>query len=84
MALTSQCPKNKTEVYEASKGIGCGVDDYGNNRYMCLPNEKKSSLVEFCFNGVMGIEEKGKQIEIKKKIYIYTTNLSYKRCVVQH
>lgn len=60
MALSSQCPKNKTEVNEASTRIGCGVDAYGNSQYMCIPNEKKSSLVEFCFNGVMGIEEKGK------------------------
>lgn len=63
MALTYGCPKNKTEVYEASTRIGCGVDDYGNNQYMCIPNEKKSSLVEFCFNGVMGIEEKGNCLE---------------------
>lgn len=63
MALTSQCPKNETEVYEASKRIGCGVDFYGNNQYMCIPNEKKSSLVEFCFDGAMGIEEKGNCLE---------------------
>lgn len=63
MALTSQCPKNETEVYEASKRIGCGVDLYGNNQYMCIPNEKKSSLVEFCFDGAMGIEEKGNCLE---------------------
>lgn len=74
MALTSQCPKNETEVYEASKRIGCGVDLYGNNQYMCIPNEKKSSLVEFCFDGAMGIEEKGEQIEIKKQRKIFTTN----------
>lgn len=64
MVLTSKCPQNKTEVEEASKRIGCGVDVYENNQYMCLPNEKKSSLVEFCFDGLMGIEEKG--------IYSYT------------
>lgn len=63
MALSSQCPKNKTEVNEASTRIGCGVDAYGNSQYMCIPNEKKSSLVEFCFNGVMGIEEKGNCLE---------------------
>lgn len=63
MALTSQCPKNKTEVYEASKRIGCGVDLYGNNQYMCLPNYNKSFLVEFCFDDVMGIEEKGNCLE---------------------
>lgn len=63
MALTSRCPENKTEVQEASKRIGCGVDDYGNIQYMCIPNEEKSSLVEFCFNGVMGIEKKGNCLE---------------------
>lgn len=63
MALTSRCPENKTEVYEASKRIGCGVDDYGNIQYMCMPNVEKSSLVEFCFNGAMGIEEKGNCLE---------------------
>lgn len=63
MALTSRCPENETEVYEASKRIGCGVDDYENIQYMCMPNVEKSFLVEFCFNGAMGIEEKGKQME---------------------
>lgn len=63
MALTSRCPENKTEVQEASKRIGCGVDDYGNIQYMCLPNKEKTSLVEFCFNGAMGIEEKGNCLE---------------------
>lgn len=63
MVLTSKCPQNKTEVEEASKRIGCGVDVYENNQYMCLPNEKKSSLVEFCFDGLMGIEEKGNCLE---------------------
>lgn len=63
MVLTSQCPQNRTEVDEASKRIGCGIDVYGNNQYMCLPNEKKSSLVEFCFDGLMGIEEKGNCLE---------------------
>lgn len=63
MALTSRCPENKTEVHEASKRIGCGVDDYGNIQYMCMPNMEKSSLVEFCFNDAMGIEEKGNCLE---------------------
>lgn len=63
MALTSRCPENKTEVQEASKRIGCGVDDYGNIQYMCIPNKEKTSLVEFCFNGAMGIEEKGNCLE---------------------
>lgn len=27
---------------------------------MCVPNKNKTSLVEFCFQGVMGMVEKGK------------------------
>lgn len=58
--ITKKCPKNQAEAYEASKRIGCGSDKYGNNQYLCLPNEDKASLVEFCKEGVMGLTEKGK------------------------
>lgn len=82
MALTSRCPENKTEVHEASKRIGCGVDDYGNIQYMCMPNMEKSSLVEFCFNDAMGIEEKGKQNGITKRNN--TTIYLNKFCLGKH
>lgn len=59
MALVNVCPKNEHDVIQASTRLGCGNDRYGNNQYMCLPNKDKSSLVEFCFQGVMGIVEKG-------------------------
>lgn len=45
---------------QASKRLRCGDDIYGNNQYLCLPNKNKTSLVEICFQGVMGIVEKGK------------------------
>lgn len=60
MKYTKVCPKNQEEVYQASKRLECGYDKYGNNQYMCLPNKDKTSLVEFCNNGVMGFTEKGK------------------------
>lgn len=59
MTLVNVCPNNENDVIQASKRLGCGTDIYGNNQYLCLPNKKKSSLVEFCFQGVMGIVERG-------------------------
>lgn len=59
MVLVNLCPKNEHDVIQASNRLGCGNDRYGNNQYLCLPNKDKSSLVEFCFQGVMGIVEKG-------------------------
>nr|XP_022286793.1 uncharacterized protein LOC111099689 isoform X1 [Crassostrea virginica]XP_022286794.1 uncharacterized protein LOC111099689 isoform X1 [Crassostrea virginica] len=59
MGEVNVCPKNQTEVDEAGKRLGCGQDKYGHSQYMCLPNEEKTSLVEFCYNGVMGIVYKG-------------------------
>ena len=59
MASVVSCPTHLTEVEEASKRMGCGHDDFGNNQYMCLSNVDKSSLFEFCYDGIMGIQEKG-------------------------
>lgn len=53
MGVVDVCPPKQID-------IGCKNDTYGNNRYMCLPKEDKSSLVEFCYEGNMGIEEPGK------------------------
>lgn len=70
MALVNVCPKTELDVIQASKRLGCGNDTYGNNQYMCVPNKEKTSLVEFCFQGVMGIAEKG-WLKCKKEIYIF-------------
>lgn len=53
------CPKNQQEVNNASERLGCGSDKYDHKQYFCIPNYKKTSLVEFCFDGVMGIQNKG-------------------------
>lgn len=69
MALIQACPENQNEVIEASRKLGCSYDKYGNNQYLCLPNEEKTSLIEFCSDGVMGIRDKGKSglFRVKKK-----------------
>ena len=59
MGKVNICPKNQTEVDEAGEKLGCGQDKYGHSQYMCIPNEEKTALVEFCYDGVMGIEFKG-------------------------
>lgn len=61
--LVNVCPRNKHGVIQASERLGCGNDTYGNNQYLCLPNKNKTSLVEFCFQGGMGIVEKGNCLE---------------------
>lgn len=71
MALVNVCPKNQFDVIQASKRLGCGYDIYGNNRYLCIPNENKTSLVEFCFQGIMGIVDKGK-LNCRKEINIFS------------
>lgn len=63
-ALVTVCPKNQTEVIEAATKLGCDNDKYGNSRYLCLPKKEKTSLVELCVDGVMGIQEKGICLEL--------------------
>lgn len=60
MPLVNECPRNWTETAAASKRLECVDDQYGNNQYICVPNEEKTSLVEFCYDGIMGIQEKGR------------------------
>ena len=60
MIPVAVCPKTQTDVIAARQRLGCGVDEYGHNQYMCLPNTEKTTLVEFCYDGPMGIEYKGK------------------------
>ena len=62
MDPVAACPTNQTEVEEASKRLGCGLDTFGNNQYMCIPDGNITSLLEFCYDGIMGIQEKGTYI----------------------
>lgn len=58
----TECPKSKSEVKEASDRLRCGNDTYENNQYMCLRSRyNRHYLLEFCYDGEMGIVDKGKQ-----------------------
>ena len=59
MARIDSCPENSSTATEASRKLGCANDEYGNNQYLCLPNVNLSSLVEFCYEGIMGLQENG-------------------------
>lgn len=59
MAMVKECPKSLMETEKASKRLQCGVDKNGDNQYICVPNEEKTSLVEFCYDGTMGVNKKG-------------------------
>ena len=59
MARVDVCPENLTTITKASKKLGCDKDEYGNDQYICLPTVDMSSLVEFCYNGIMGYNKKG-------------------------
>lgn len=63
MSLVSSCPRTEAEFSKASERIGCGIDTNGHDLYICIPNEEKTSLVEFCHNEVMGAKEKGHCLE---------------------
>lgn len=60
MRSVNVCPNDQDKVQVAAKRLRCNKDTHGNNQYMCIPNKNKTSLVEFCYDGVMGLEEKGK------------------------
>lgn len=79
------CPSTRTEIDESSRRIGCGKDKYGNTQYMCISNGNKTSLVEFCFNGTMGLEEKGHCLEaVGGKLFRYNCSKFLTGCPETH
>ncbi|XP_062579436.1 uncharacterized protein LOC134241391 [Saccostrea cucullata] len=57
--FVESCPQNTEEVLESSIRLSCGQDRYGNDQYICVPNIDKSGLIELCYNGIMGMIERG-------------------------
>ncbi|XP_056007053.1 uncharacterized protein LOC125648776 isoform X2 [Ostrea edulis] len=54
------CPKNETEVEEASERLNCSFgDDKTTNEYHCVPFSNFTQLVEFCYPKTSGLIEKG-------------------------
>lgn len=53
------CPNDPNDINKATKRLGCGKDIYGNSQYICVPNQQKTELKAFCFQGTMEMFEKG-------------------------
>ncbi|XP_062615839.1 uncharacterized protein LOC134277529, partial [Saccostrea cucullata] len=59
------CPGNKTEYADSATRLGCGVDENGRSQYVCVPNNNRSSLVEFCYNiTTTGLYTKGHCLKV--------------------
>ncbi|XP_078335084.1 uncharacterized protein LOC111101803 isoform X2 [Crassostrea virginica] len=85
MVRVKQCPRNLTEVLAASSKLRCGRDVYGNSQYMCLPNVQKSSLVEFCYGDVMGMQEKGNCLEVSEgELFLKSCTTFENGCPKEH
>lgn len=55
----TECPKSQREIREASDRLRCGNDINGNSQYLCSRFYEENFLVEFCYDGEMGMIEKG-------------------------
>nr|XP_022295196.1 uncharacterized protein LOC111105290 isoform X1 [Crassostrea virginica] len=74
MNLVNICPKTIKEIHKSSRKLNCSKDEYGNNQYLCLPNVEKTSLVEFCHTGTMGLQPDGMCLEVSNG------GIHYKNC----
>lgn len=60
-APVTECPKSQRAIREAADRLRCGNDTNQIYRYVCLRYDIHS-LLEFCYDGVMGIVDKGKRL----------------------
>lgn len=77
MAFVDFCPTTISEVVKASQRLGCKHDRYGNNQYICVPNTEKTSLVELCYDGIMGIVQKGYCQATDGKTLVFNSCISF-------
>ncbi|XP_062614097.1 uncharacterized protein LOC134275821 [Saccostrea cucullata] len=57
--VSGSCPINKTGQNKAASRLKCGVDKFGNSQYLCVPNFKKTAIVEYCYKGTVGLQNPG-------------------------
>lgn len=77
MDFVNDCPRNLAEIAEASTRLGCLNDTYGNNQYICVPNVILTSLVEFCYDGIMGIHDKNHCVAASEKSLLGVSCISF-------
>lgn len=77
MSVVNNCPTNLAEIAKASKRLGCKNDTYGNNQYLCVPDLDKTSMQEFCFDGIMGIHKKNHCVAAAEKSLVEISCLTF-------
>ncbi|XP_062577819.1 uncharacterized protein LOC134239672 [Saccostrea cucullata] len=55
----NSCPKNRSEWYTAGARLNCSYDGNNTLQYLCIPNKNITTLLEFCYDRIMGFNEKG-------------------------
>nr|XP_022287166.1 uncharacterized protein LOC111099930 isoform X2 [Crassostrea virginica] len=79
------CPSDLREKEAASLKLGCDKDKYGNDQYVCLPRKDKTSLLEVCYDDVMGLVEKNNCVVISEGKLIYENCEQFsKGCPAKH
>ncbi|XP_055999742.1 uncharacterized protein LOC125656545 [Ostrea edulis] len=70
--IVESCPTNLTEVLAASARLNCSKDGHGNDQYACLPNSKKTGLVEFYHEGGIPLVVDGYCLETEGGQFYYS------------
>ncbi|XP_062611095.1 cyclic GMP-binding protein C-like, partial [Saccostrea cucullata] len=52
------CPTTNHTWYEAGARLNCSHDVYNRLQYLCIPNQEKTTLLEFCYDKIIGLYEK--------------------------
>lgn len=64
---TESCPRNEIEWTGRSSVLKCTKS----NGYMCMPSEKFTTLLEFCYNHDKLVIEKGKKKRKKRSCKMF-------------
>ncbi|XP_062600029.1 uncharacterized protein LOC134261624 [Saccostrea cucullata] len=58
--VVDSCPLSEVKTREAASRLNCSVDENGRSRYVCVPNQDLSALVEFCYTKtIVGLYQAG-------------------------
>ncbi|XP_062620578.1 uncharacterized protein LOC134282144, partial [Saccostrea cucullata] len=57
--VVKSCPKNLLEHKAAAFKLKFGADKYARSQYLCIPNFKKTALVEYCLTGTVAPYNQG-------------------------
>jgi hypothetical protein len=67
----SACPQDSSSWKLASNRRNCTQDSSMKNRYICVPNEKQTRLLEFCYDQIRPLVQKGLKMQNKLKVNLF-------------